>query len=74
MRCIGNGYEGSMIDIRQEALKRGVSVVGNLYRHKEDESWMCGGITERAYTDEAGNEYYIRSGKLVILTADEELR
>jgi len=55
-----------MATIRQQAKKLGFEIVGRLTRRPEWEH----SSRERAYIDEAGNEYYTRHGILTIVTVD----
>ena len=52
--------------IREYAKKFNHKIVGKLTRRPEWER----SSKERAYIDEAGNEYYTRRGILTIVTAD----
>ena len=54
------------MSIRQQAARLGFKIVGRLTRRPEWERAK----PERAYIDEAGNEYYTRRGILTIVTAD----
>lgn len=54
------------MSIRQQAQQLGFEIVGKLTRRPEWEKDRH----ERAYIDEAGNEYYTRRGVLTIVTAD----
>lgn len=55
-----------MANIRQQAKALKFEIVGRLIRRPEWERDRH----ERAYIDEAGNEYYTRRGVLTIVTAD----
>ena len=55
-----------MVSIRQQAEQLNFEIIGRLIRHPEWERDR----KERAYMDEAGNEYYTRCGILTIVTAD----
>lgn len=54
------------MSIRKQAALLGHEIVGTLKRRPEWERATC----ERAYIDEAGNEYYTRRGILCIVTAE----
>lgn len=54
------------MNIRQQAKALKFEIVGKLTRRPEWEKSRH----ERAYIDEAGNEYYTRRGVLTIVTAD----
>ena len=54
------------MSIRQQAEKLGFKIIGKLVRRPEWER----STKERAYIDEAGNEYYTRWGILTIVTVD----
>ena len=54
------------MSIREQAAAFGFEIVGQLTRRPEWERAR----PERAYIDEAGNEYYTRRGILTIVTAD----
>lgn len=54
------------MSIREQAAALGFEIVGQLARRPEWEATK----RERAYIDEAGNEYYTRRGVLTIFTAD----
>lgn len=54
------------MSIKQQAQQLGFEIVGKLTRRPEWEKDRH----ERAYIDEAGNEYYTRRGVLTIVTAD----
>lgn len=54
------------MNIRQQAKALNFEIVGKLTRRPEWET----NKHERAYMDEAGNEYYTRRGVLTIVTAD----
>ena len=55
-----------MANVRQQAKQLRFEIVGRLTRRPEWETARC----ERAYIDEAGNEFYTRRGVLTIVTAD----
>ena len=52
--------------IREFAKKVDHEIIGKLTRHPEWEASK----KERAYLDEGKNEYYIKDGSVVIVTAD----
>ncbi len=54
------------MSIRKQAERLGFEIIGRLTRHPEWER----STKERAYIDDAGNEYYTRRGILTIVTAD----
>ena len=54
------------MSIREQAAAFGFEIVGQLTRRPEWEATK----RERAYIDEAGNEYYNRCGVLTIVTVD----
>ncbi len=54
------------MNIREQAAAFGFEIIGQLTRRPEWETAR----PERAYIDEAGNEYYTRRGILTIVTAD----
>lgn len=54
------------MSIREQAAAFGFEIIGQLTRRPEWETAR----PERAYIDEAGNEYYTRRGILTIVTAD----
>lgn len=54
------------MSIRQQAQRLGHEIIGRLTRRPEWER----STKERAYIDDAGNEYYTRRGILTIVTAD----
>ena len=54
------------MSIREQAAAFGFEIVGQLTRRPEWETTK----RERAYMDEAGNEYYTRRGVLTIVTVD----
>ena len=53
------------MSIRQQAKSLGFRIIGRLIHRPEWER----SAKERAYIDEAGNEYYTRRGILTIVTA-----
>lgn len=55
-----------MASIREQAASLRFQIVGKLTRRPEWER----SSKERAYIDEAGNEYYARRGILTIVTAE----
>lgn len=54
------------MSVRKQASSLGFKVVGKLVRRIE---WERSSV-EKAYIDEAGNEYFTRWGILTIVTAD----
>lgn len=54
------------MSIREQAKHLGFEIIGRLTRRPEWER----SARERAYIDDAGNEYYTRRGILTIVTAD----
>lgn len=54
------------MSIRKQAARLGHEIVGRLIRRPEWERTT----RDRAYVDEAGNEYYTYRGILTIVTAD----
>lgn len=54
------------MSIRKQAERLGHEIIGRLTRLPEWER----STKERAYIDDAGNEYYTRRGVLTIVTAD----
>lgn len=54
------------MSIREQAKHLGFEIIGRLTRRPEWER----STRERAYIDDAGNEYYTRHGILTIVTAD----
>lgn len=54
------------MSIREQSKRLGHEIIGRLTRRPEWES----STKERAYIDDAGNEYYTRRGILTIVTAD----
>ena len=54
------------MSIREQAKHLGFEIIGRLTRRPEWER----SPRERAYIDDAGNEYYTRRGILTIVTAD----
>ena len=54
------------MSIREQAQKLGFEIIGRLIRRPEWER----SSKERAYIDEAENEYYTRRGILTIVTAE----
>ncbi len=54
------------MSIRKQAERLGHEIIGRLTRHPEWER----STKERAYMDDAGNEYYTRCGVLTIVTVD----
>ena len=58
--------------IREYAKARGFEVIGKLTRHPEWEEYGIG-RRQRAYRDEAGNEYYIDKGGACIVTKDGDV-
>lgn len=64
--CTLGGFGGDGMSIREQSAAFGFEIVGQLTRRPEWERAR----PERAYIDEAGNEYYTRRGVLTIVTAD----
>ena len=54
------------MSIRKQAERLGFEIIGRLTRRPEWER----STKERAYIDDAGNEYYTRRGILTIVTID----
>jgi len=54
------------MSIREQSRRLGHVIIGRLKRRPEWER----STKERAYIDDAGNEYYTRRGILTIVTAD----
>ena len=63
------GYEGRKdlnMSIREQAKRLGFEIIGRLTRRPDWER----STKERAYIDDAGNEYYTWRGILTIVTAN----
>ena len=56
--------------IREFAKARGFEIVGKLSRFPKGETYGIDNRKQRAYIDEAGNEYYIDKHNACIVTAD----
>jgi len=59
-----------MNTIRKYAAEVGHEVVGKLTRFPKGEADVSGTSKQRAYIDEAGNEYYMSKAGFCIVTAD----
>lgn len=56
--------------IRQYAKEVGFKIVGKLTRFPKGETYGIDNRKQRAYIDEAGNEYYSDKGGCCIVTVD----
>ena len=58
------------MSVREYAKARGHQIVGKLTRFPKGETYGVDNRKQRAYIDEAGNEYYISKSCACIVTAD----
>lgn len=56
--------------IREYAKLRGFAIVGKLTRFPKGETYGADNRKQRAYIDEAGNEYYMDKYNCCIVTVD----
>ena len=59
--------------IREYAKAVGFEIVGKLSRFPKGETYGLDNRKQRAYIDEAGNEYYIDKGGACIVTTDGKI-
>lgn len=59
--------------IREYAKSVGFEIVGRLSRFPKGETYGIDNRKQRAYIDEAGNEYYIDKGGACIVTTDGKI-